>query len=223
MTVPVALIHGLGSSYEQGWRRHGWVDLLEEEGRVVIPFDLPGHGSRIESRSPEDYVDIAGQLAARVEQLGPIDVIGFSAGARIALHLAHLDPTRIRRLVLMGAGDSFLAPYDSRPLAAAIAADQPHPDRHLRTFHRLARLPGNSVEGMVAFLSRPDQHFSADMLGTITVPTLVITGGSDRLGDAARLRSALPDSTHVEIPACDHFTLPSDPRVMEAALAFVAR
>ena len=38
---PVILVHGLASSFEHGWRETGWVDLLRDGGREVIPLDRP--------------------------------------------------------------------------------------------------------------------------------------------------------------------------------------
>lgn len=222
MSAPVFLIHGLGSSHEHGWRRHGWVDLLEDEGRLVIDYDLPGHGSRAASSSADEYVDIAAQLLKACEHGEPLDLIGFSAGARIALRMACLDPSRVRRLVLIGAGDSFLTPFNPEPLIAAIAAEHPDSDHRLGTFHRLARSGANSVEGLTAFLRRPDPPFSQEMLANMVIPTLVITGARDHMGDAARLRAALCHATHFVVPECNHFALPSDRRAIEAALAFIS-
>ena len=54
---PVVLVHGIASSFERNWRQPGWVDLLEEGGRSVIPVDLPGHGEAPKPHDPAAYAE----------------------------------------------------------------------------------------------------------------------------------------------------------------------
>lgn len=219
MDIPVLLIHGFGSSFDHGWRRTGWVDQLTAQERQVMAYDLPGHGTRASTSLADDFVDIGGKLLANLN--GPVDVIGFSAGARVALSMACLAPFAINRLILIGAGDAFMQPYSGDELANAILADQPLKGHRFGTFHRLARSNGNCVEGMVAFLRRPDEPFTAEQLATFAIPTLLITGGRDSIARGSALPSALTNGTHIEIPACDHFSLPLAQETKAAALAFL--
>lgn len=222
MATPVLLLHGLGSSFNHGWRRHGWIDLIEEAGRTVIPFDLPGHGSRAENTNPDEYRDVGGSLLSELAETRPIDLVGFSAGARVALRMASLAPDRFRRMVLIAAGDSFLTPYDPAPLIAAMTSERPEPGDRLAVFHRLARTGVNRAENLVAYLSGRSEVLDVQTLEKVTVPTLIITGSLDHMGSASGLRAAMPDVRHVEIAGCDHYALPSDPRTIHATLDFIA-
>ena len=83
---PLLLIHGIGGS----WR--SWKTILNNlaEDREVIAIDLPGHGDSL----PLDSATTVGTLCDAVEEfideneLGGIDVVGSSMGARMVLELA---------------------------------------------------------------------------------------------------------------------------------------
>ena len=221
MTLPpVLLIHGFASSFDHGWRRHGWIDLLADEGRSALHYDLPGHGQRVEA-AVHEYEDISNQLWNIIADTQPIDIVGFSAGSRIALRMATLQPERVRKLNVIGASDRFFTPIDTAPLIDALQSDPPTGSPSHITLNRLARAPGNNLDALVHFLRHGTEFVTPDMLNRITMPTLAITGSEDALGDAAELRSYLPDCTHVEIAECDHYRLPSDPRTIEATLSFL--
>lgn len=96
----LVLVHGFASSGAT------WDHLRPLLGRKIkaAVVDLPGHG-----RSPVcDRPGLAGfqatvaALAGTLAELdaGPVDVLGYSQGARIALALALENPGRVRRLIL---------------------------------------------------------------------------------------------------------------------------
>src|SRR5262245_47833887 len=97
---PVALVHGLGSSTDHGWGPAGWIDFIEEAGREVIPVDLPGHGRSRRSTDPAHYPDAAAAIAEPLAGRGPVDAIGFSAGAGLLLQCAARGLGTFNRLVL---------------------------------------------------------------------------------------------------------------------------
>lgn len=99
----------------------------------MVAVDAPGHGTR--SHVQADLVEGARQIA---EEHGPADVVGYSMGGRLALHLALHHPESVGKLVLIGA-TAGLESEDER--AARRAADE-----ELATF--LER------EGLDAFLDR---------------------------------------------------------------------
>jgi pimeloyl-ACP methyl ester carboxylesterase len=152
----------------------------------------------------------------------PVDLIGFSAGARVAISIAAQRPDLVRKLVLMGPNDAFLIPLDPTPIIDAIQSDEPPARASHAVLRRLVRAPGNSEQGLMTFLRHATEHVTPEFLALITSPTLVITGSEDANGDAGALRACLPGATHCQIDGCDHFRLPSDPRTMEAALAFLS-
>ena len=101
---PVLLVHGFASSAEHNWRHPGWLDLLADCGRETIAIDLPGHGTAPKPADPAGYQGVEAHVAAAVEGRGPLDAIGFSAGAHVLLRLAADQPGTFRRLALLGIG-----------------------------------------------------------------------------------------------------------------------
>ena len=63
----VVLVHGLGSSFEHGWRTAGWIDLLRDAGRRIVPVDVLGHGTAAAPHDPAAYA----HLEQSVETLLP--------------------------------------------------------------------------------------------------------------------------------------------------------
>ncbi len=96
--APVLMLHGMASRGST-WDRVAGV--LTNRGRRVIVPDMRGHGrSGRAARYPleafgDDMFALLDRL--RVEQ---VDVIGHSLGGHTALRMAHLNPSRMRRLVI---------------------------------------------------------------------------------------------------------------------------
>jgi 2-succinyl-6-hydroxy-2,4-cyclohexadiene-1-carboxylate synthase len=66
----------------------------------LLTLDLPGHGASSALRAT---LDECADLVASALPDGPLDLGGYSFGARVALHVALRHPQRIRRLVLLSA------------------------------------------------------------------------------------------------------------------------
>jgi 2-succinyl-6-hydroxy-2,4-cyclohexadiene-1-carboxylate synthase len=96
-----------------------WEPLLAtlSATRSVLTVDLPGHGGSAAFSS-----DLDGTAAAVAELAGgePFDVVGYSLGGRIALHLACLDPPTLRRTVAISASPGIV---DDDARAARLARD----------------------------------------------------------------------------------------------------
>jgi len=206
----VALLHGLASSFDRNWRDAGWVDVLEDAGHEVVALTLPGHGA---DRA------VADQLPP-----GPIDGIGFSAGAEALLGVAVARPDTFARLVLMGIGSATLDADRATAAALADALDKPEDpgDVGTRLFRRMAAVAGHDIASVVDYLRRPHQPPSLADLARIRCPVLVVVGDRDPAYPADRLVGALPDAHGVTLRGVDHFATTSDPRAMEAAVGFLA-
>jgi 2-succinyl-6-hydroxy-2,4-cyclohexadiene-1-carboxylate synthase len=95
----IVLIHGFTQAKEI-WH-HIAPNLLHELNVLspqIISVDLPGHG---ESGSDEGNLWQAAQQI--VELCGEATYVGYSLGARVALHCALKSPSSVKRLVLCGA------------------------------------------------------------------------------------------------------------------------
>lgn len=223
--VPVVLLHGLGSSSDHGWRAPGWIDLLADAGRDVLPIDLPGHGPASQGpgeRGPAGSQDAAAEVAGRFAGLGPVDAVGFSAGAHLLVECAVRGLAPLRRLALLGVGPALARP---RPGAAAALADAlqsgDESDPQIRMLRGMTRRAGNDLACVAAFLRRPQRPITAADLAAITCPVLVVTGERDPAGPAAELAALLPDAVGRTIPGADHFSVQGDVRAMDAVLRFL--
>ena len=95
-----------------GWMR--WNELLAEEHDFHIPLQ-PGFGRTPRVPWMRDYRDVAMLYGYMLRELGPgpVDVVGFSAGAYIAAEMAAMNPAQFSRMVLVG-------PLGLRPLEGEI-------------------------------------------------------------------------------------------------------
>src|SRR5438270_11633094 len=98
---PLILLHGGLFSSEM------WVPVLPAlaERRQVFAVDLQGHGRTADIDRPMDVRLMAGDIAALIDHLGLAkpDVVGYSLGGGVALHLAVRYPDKVERLVIVSA------------------------------------------------------------------------------------------------------------------------
>jgi pimeloyl-ACP methyl ester carboxylesterase len=213
---PVILVHGLASSFDHGWRDTGWVDLLQDAGRDVIAFDLPGHG-RSTCAADTDPCDA---LRAALPEDVAVDAIGFSAGAQTLLRLASVEPSRFNRLVLIGVGENVFRQDDFSYLADAYEAGDAA-DPRWKVFVNLAVSAGNDPKAMATYLRTPKSRITDDTLAGVKVPAHVIIGDKDFAGPADTLVATLPDASLTVLPGIDHFQAPRDFGCIDAALRFL--
>jgi pimeloyl-ACP methyl ester carboxylesterase len=217
---PVVLVHGLGSSFEHGWREPGWIDLLGDAKRTVIPVDILGHGSAEAPHDPAAYTDLEQSVAAVLPD-EQVDAIGFSLGAHLLLRLAAQDPSRFGRLVVIGVGANLFATDGIGTLADAFEQGTEPENVIARLFVSLAQSAGNDPLAMAACIRRPQRPFTTDELAKVTCPTLVIIGDNDFAGPPAPLVDALPDARLVVLPGVDHFRAPREFACIDEALEFI--
>lgn len=199
---PVVLVHGMGSNFEHNWRRHGWVDVLEADGREVIGFDMPGHGaSPLVSGEGDGGVT---RLAQVCDTHGPVDIVGFSAGSVLSLTTAVRHPGLFCRIALLGIADTQLRTTPERKRQGVSDLDSPV----MRAVSLAAERAGNDVETVLRSALMTDPVPSFDDLGRITAPVLLVLGERDFLGSADSLLASLRDGQLVTIPEADHFSTP---------------
>ena len=221
-TESVLLVHGLGSSFDHGWRQPGWVDLLTDAGKTVLPVDLLGHGGAPKPHDPEDYADLEQCVSAALPD-EPVDAVGFSLGAQLLLRLAARDPKRFGKLVVIGVGSNLFRDQDDQIAALADAFEKGPSDEDVysQVFVRFAQGAGNDGRALAACLRRPVKKFTPDELAGVTVPVLVVLGDRDFAGPAEPLIDALPDARLVTVPGVDHFRSASDFHTIDATLEFL--
>jgi len=111
---PLLLLHG----HEQSATSWRWVIPALAQTHRVLALSLPGHGDSapaVGGYAPG--ADLAPFVADFLDTLavGPLDLVGHSAGGAVALRLALADPARVRTLTLV---DSAGLGRDVNPLLA---------------------------------------------------------------------------------------------------------
>ncbi|MBU3671508.1 MAG: alpha/beta fold hydrolase [Sinobacteraceae bacterium] len=245
---------------------HGWAlnlrvfdDLVERlrteplaPYRDILRLDLPGHGRAAEPASlyggdAEGAWDIDAVARHLLAQLPPrCALLGWSLGAKLALHIAAIEPARIERLALLCATPRF-AQADDWPHgtpAHVLSAFAQHLQRDYRRTVReflelqvrgsanadtaLAALqsallaqgecPPEVLQRSARLLHAVDQR---PRLGDVRAPTLVIAGEYDRLVHpraSQALAELLPDARFVQIAKAGHAPFLSHPIEVIAAL-----
>lgn len=220
MSAPVVLVHGFGTSFELTWVHNGWVDLLGDEGREVIGVDLLGHGQAPKPHDPAAYGDLGERVVDALPD-GPVDAIGFSMGAKTLLQVAAGAPERFRSLVVAGVGANLFVRSDHTAVVDAVRTGDDGGNPTLRYFAGLGDLPGNDREALAACMAGGMGPLSAEQLGAITCPVLVVLGDQDFTAPADQLLAALPDARYVELTRTDHAKTPKSFAFIDAALAFL--
>ncbi|CUU57555.1 Lysophospholipase, alpha-beta hydrolase superfamily [Parafrankia irregularis] len=217
---PVVLVHGLGSSSEHGWRGAGWIDMLQEAGREVLLVDLPGHGTSRRDTDPESYADAAAEIAEAFARRGPVDAVGFSAGAHLLLESAVRGLASFNRLALIGLGPRMLEfrPEQGRAFTPD-ASDGT--DVLARVIKGLARRAGNDTDAVLAFARRPTAPLTAAGLATVACEVLVVIGERDTAGSPDEFAALFPKATGRTIDGADHYSVQAHPRAMSAVFDFL--
>ena len=221
-TLPtIVFLHGLATTGKRTWADNGWLDLAHDAGRTTITIDLPGHGTQFEPTSDFDgsFLDsVNGRLPA--EQ---IDGIGFSLGASILLKLATANPSKFRKIVVAGVGDSLFKPDESRgkKISRAISGNGNLEDPESRYFAQLADQPDINGELIAKCLQNIDLQLSPDDISNLKCPVLVVLGDEDFASPASELLDSLPDGNLVTLRGVDHFATPKDFTFLENALDFL--
>ena len=227
---PVVLLHGLFSSAQMNWIKWGHVEALAAAGFRAIMLDFRVHG---ESDAPRDAAayptgvlvrDVAALAEHFALESGGFDLVGFSLGARTAVHtVAHgvLEP---RRLAICGMGVAGLAGWARRADFFKRVIDEfdtirpGDPVYAARTF-----LKSQGVDRAAArLLLGAMDDFDLASLANITMPTAVICGDEDRdNGSAEDLAALLPEARYVEVPGT-HMGSVTKPELGSAIAGFLA-
>jgi 2-succinyl-6-hydroxy-2,4-cyclohexadiene-1-carboxylate synthase len=220
----IVLIHGFTQAKEI-WH-HIAPNLLHELNVLspqIISVDLPGHG---ESASEEANLWQAAQQI--VELCGEATYVGYSLGARVALHCAVQSPSSVKRLVLCGAtpGLRTIDEREARRIAdenIARTIERTPLQDFLKdwTSHALfngyvpdendlsARL-NNKPSGLAMSLRTMGTGTQENLwskLPSLTMPVLLVTGQDDEKFShiAQEMKDLIgPSATHTQIPHSGH-------------------
>jgi pimeloyl-ACP methyl ester carboxylesterase len=227
---PVLLIHGFASNHAVNWVNTLWVTTLTRAGYRVIAFDNRGHGQSEKLHRPEDYDSsvMAGDARRLLDHLGipRADIMGYSMGARIAAHLAVIDPPRVRSLLLGGLGIRLVHGV-GLPLniadAMEVASVDELTDPTQRMFRAFAEQTKSDLKALAACIRGSRQTLSEAEVAAIQAPTLIAVGTTDTVaGSAQELAALMPNARALDIPGRDHNLAVGDKVHKQGVLAFLS-
>ena len=252
--APLVLLHGFTGSGET-WDALRAALAGQAPRLTTIAVDLPGHGRSGAPDDPARYAldRVADDLARVLDALAVARaaVLGYSMGARAALHVALRHPGRVAALVLESASPgvddpaeraarraadgaladaierdgvaAFVERWERLPLWASQAA-LPEATRAALRAQRLGNRPrglANSLRGAGAGAAPP----VTGRLGAMGAPALLVAGALDAkyvaIGEA--MERAMPRARLVVVPGAGHAVHLERPAAFaEAVGAFLA-
>lgn len=227
---PVLLIHGFASNVGTNWVDTGWVKTLTDAGYRAIAYDNRGHGRSAKLYDQEDYgAPVMAEDARRLlDHLGieRAHVMGYSMGARIAAFLALAHPGRVRSLVFGGLGINMVRGVaGTGPVARALEAesidDVTNPTA--RTFRAFAEQTQSDLKALAACIRSARAPITAEALGTLRCPVLVVVGDRDVIGGSpSELAALIPGGKALQLESRDHMKAVGDRTFKAAVLEFLS-
>jgi pimeloyl-ACP methyl ester carboxylesterase len=237
--TPVVLLHGIPT-----WS-YLWTPVLGRLTRVarVLAPDLPGFGfSDKRDRFDRSIARQAELIDAWMDRIGleSAVIVAHDIGGGVALRLATLFPSRVRKLCLINT-----VSYDSWPIELMLQFGHPGADRQLSAAMAVRLLkqalkggfakrpPSDLLDGLLAPYSTEVGKLSlirnasalntnltteiAPLLSSISVPTMILWGEDDLFQPIAygeRLAWDIPAAQFVRIGGARHFAMVDRPRAV---------
>jgi len=224
---PVVLLHGLFSDAETNWLRFGHAAEIAGRGFRAIMPDLRGHGT---SARPHDAAAYPPDILARdglalIAHLGlkDYDLCGYSLGGRTAVRMVALG-ARPRRLVIAGMGLAGLHDTGARSghFKAILKGLGTHPRGSPEWLaEAFLKTTGGDPKALLPLLDS-FVDTGEEMLRSMTIPTLVVSGADDHdNGSAEALAALIPKARYVEVPG-NHMSAVTRPDLGRAIADFLA-
>lgn len=207
---PLVLLHYFSGSHKV-WEQ--WVDSLAQDYQLIIP-DLRGHGNSTNPSNKFRHEDSAKDIYALMDELDieKFKAIGASSGGMTLIHMATMDSTRIKSMVLVGA-TSYFGELDREVKKASTFETIPESWlSDLRIHH-----PGgdNQIKLLLKQFRASayvydDMNFTPPYLSQIKCPTLIIHGDNDEyfpIDIPVEMYKAIPDSHLWVVPNGGHLPI----------------
>jgi pimeloyl-ACP methyl ester carboxylesterase len=147
-------------------------------------------------------------------------------GARVAAFLTLAHPERVRRAVFAGLASRMItgvggAEAIARALEAPSRDDVTDPGA--KAFRIFAEQTKSDLRALAACIRSSRVKITAEELGRIGVPVLVVAGEKDDVaGDVQTLADAIPGARGVTLPGRNHMNAVGDRGYKDAVLDFLA-
>jgi pimeloyl-ACP methyl ester carboxylesterase len=228
---PMVLIHGWTASAAANWEAPGWVDFLSSRRRLILP-DMRGHGRSEKPHGRENYSLplMAADVLAVMDHAGveKADVMGYSMGGMITMHLLINHPGRFGAAVIGGMGAEFPR---SRRAGCRDEEEGPAPPlppeakfSFIRFFRYLRQVNWRASRAVRhALFTKGKAPVDTYRLGQIRSPVLVVVGTRDPLCPGTRiLAERIPNCRRVVLSGRNHVNAIYDRRYKDAVATFLA-
>jgi len=196
--------------------------IAEKVKTIALKFPLLScHRSEVKVKALAAFTE----LFIRERKLNPVTLCGNSLGGHVALRVALASPDLIDCLILSGSSGLYEHQPDSMPV---------HPNEEFvrtqmkRVFYNSDFIKDEAVAEMLGIFGRRMNHLNLihaarsakrdnlkDLLGQVSVPTLLIWGEDDEVTtlQVARLfNESIPNSKLVTIKDCGHAPMIEHPK-----------
>ncbi|WP_404539445.1 alpha/beta fold hydrolase [Bradyrhizobium sp. USDA 223] len=236
--IPLIFLHGIGGA-ARAWRRQ--LATFGDRFRAIA-WDMPGYGGSAPLASVS-IAALAEALQQFIAQLGvsrPV-LVGHSIGGMIVQKWLVQSPKLARAVVLAQTSPAFgkadgdwqkafiaarLGPLDrgetmkslAPSLVKELVGDDPDPNGMEIARECMGSVPEASYRAMMLALIGFDQRST---LGSISVPTLLLSGSKDNNAPApmmAKTATYIPGAEYVELPGVGHLANLERPEAFDEAL-----
>ncbi|WP_283133191.1 alpha/beta fold hydrolase [Rhizohabitans arisaemae] len=201
---PVVLLHG-GLTDSRSF--FGNLDKLGDRFRLYLP-DRRGHGRTADVEGPITMEVMAQDIIAFLDDVvgGPARLVGYSAGAGVALWVAARRPDLVTRLVLIS------GTFDPEGLIVRPVAGLEPPAELLAHYAEVSPDGADHfsvVINKIVESTDSEPGLTTGELNTVTCPALVMAGDDDivTLEHTISLYRGLPNSQLAIIPNASHLLL----------------
>ncbi len=194
----------------------------------VIAVDSRGHGRSTMTETPISYSLMASDVLALMDylEIEAAYLVGWSDGGIIGLDIAIHHPERLLKLVAYGAN------YNTSGVRTDVGDSElfnAYIERALADYAALSPTPDN-VDAFLENISNmwaTEPDFSAEQLGSITTPTLILDGWQEEAiypEHAFEMASLIPTAELQLIPGVGHFAMFHTPEMFNSiVLNFLRR
>jgi pimeloyl-ACP methyl ester carboxylesterase len=218
---PLVLLHGgLGSLVDFNPILNALPDQYH-----LIGIDLRGHGkSTLGSSQQLTYPQHQKDVMAVLDHLGvhQFSILGFSDGGITAYQIAIAHPTRVNKMITIGAHKKIDPASQTYARLGGMTVERYQKVLPEEAASYLNKNPEPNLEKLVTevvhlWTNTSPNNYPNDMVQQITTPTLIVRGDNDHLmtlEDAVDLKKSLKNSSLLNVPFLGHEIRYDSPSVL---------